>query len=63
MTTGQLIQELANLSLTKPPIPVGSPFGFNEQDWETVSLWKAQKMSFTLYLAANLTLPIVSTRS
>ena len=43
MTTGQLIQELSNLSLGKPPIPIGSPYGFSEQDWETVSLIKAKK--------------------
>lgn len=43
VTTDQLIQELANLSLRKPPIPIGSPYGFSEQDWETVSLCKAKR--------------------
>lgn len=40
----QLIQEFMNVfTVRKPPIPVGSPYGFSEQDWETVSLWKAKK--------------------
>lgn len=44
MTPQQLLQEIVNtLTMQKPAIPVGSPYGFSEQDWETVSLWKARK--------------------
>ena len=33
--------ESEGLSLARPLNPVGSPFGFNEEDWETVALRKA----------------------
>lgn len=44
MTLERLIQELmAILTVRKQPIPIGSPYGFSAQDWETVSFWKAKK--------------------
>jgi hypothetical protein len=38
------IQEMiAALLERKPPSPIGSPYGFTDKDWETVSAWKANK--------------------
>jgi hypothetical protein len=38
------IQEMiAALFERKPPSPIGSPYGFTDKDWETVSAWKANK--------------------
>jgi hypothetical protein len=32
----------ADITITRPPTPVGSPYGFNDEDWETVSERKSQ---------------------
>jgi hypothetical protein len=38
------IQELyAALTARKPVSPIGSPYGFTDKDWETVSTWKANR--------------------
>jgi hypothetical protein len=34
---------IAALLERKPPSPIGSPYGFTDKDWESVSAWKANK--------------------
>lgn len=38
------VQEILSvLAERRPPSPIGSPYGFTDKDWETVSAWKANK--------------------
>lgn len=41
--TKSIKEVLADLIERRPPSPIGSPYGFTDKDWETVSAWKANK--------------------
>lgn len=36
-------KEIPNVTINRPPAPVGSPYGFNDEDWEIVSERKSQQ--------------------
>ena len=40
----------ANKALARPPIPVGSPYGFHDEDWETVTLRKTNSNELFIVL-------------
>ena len=54
ITKDQLIEFLASISeKAKPPIPIGSPYGFTDQDWETVASRKAKKQILFVVLGCK----------
>ena len=57
----EFLLEFKKIKEIKPPTPVGSPYGFNEEDWEIVSLNRADKKNLYVVLGSKFESPNFNT--